>query len=137
MYSTPILANILSEASRFSREYADLDYTLMMIGGIAILVVMGVILYLLDRISRKSAVQTDHKQTSALELLRNELNLSDQDVDIISSVAKHLELPAVELLFVDPELWKEETIHRPHLSPAITTVMNKLFGEQITADSLS
>ncbi len=131
-----ILAN-LSDISRHSKSYSSTNYLLILAGFFAIVVVVGLIITLLEKIRSSDTADDSQKNVSLLQTLAQDLGLIPVEVALIEQLASQEQLPAVELMFVDPSLWKRCLESDTGNQDIARNAMTKIFGSEIMEDYLT
>jgi len=128
-----ILAN-LSEISRYSHGYGSTTFVILLVSFLGILAALGAIIFVIERLMRTPKPGEQQQNEPLLTTLSREHGLTSAEVRLIESLAIKLELPAVELLFVDPAFWMDSLQGEDGENPLARSTMTKLFGEETIAE---
>ncbi|MCG6154484.1 hypothetical protein [Rubinisphaera margarita] len=131
-----ILAN-LSEISRYSHGYGSTTFVILLFSFLGILAALGAIIFVVERLMRTSSPADAQQNEPLLTTLAREHGLTPAEVRDIESLAASLELPAVELLFVDPAFWLDSLQGEDGEDSRTRETMEKLFGEETVAEYAS
>ncbi len=131
-----ILAN-LSEISRYSHGYGSTTFVILLVSFLGILAAVGAIIFVVERLMRTPNPAEQQQNEPLLTTLAREHGLTPAEVKFIESLAVKLELPAVELLFVDPAFWMDSLQGEQGENPQARSAMAKLFGEETVAEYTS
>ncbi|TWT62084.1 hypothetical protein [Rubinisphaera italica] len=122
-----ILAD-LSDISRHSRGYGSTNFVLILAGFIAIVLIVGLIITLLEKIRSSDSPADSQNNASLLQTLAQELGLTAEELLFIEQLAIQEQLPVAELLFVDPSLWKSNLDGEAEKREIARSAMSKIFG---------
>ena len=136
MMSLTLLAD-LSDISRHSRGYGSTNFVLILAGFIAIVVIVGLIITLLEKIRFSAPSEDSQTNASLLHSLAHDLGLTVGELAFIEQLALQDQLPAAELLFVDPSLWSSSIEPDAEKSEIARSAMSKVFGSEIMQDTLA